>query len=148
MVRIASLYRGTCSTYRTQVALALKAPTTRFAIVPVVALPFHVYVGVLRREEFHSASLTRKLWLPMAHSIHMQVCSILGAECAGAGLALVCRWPVVEIIHMLLARALAPEESTTGLAFSPVAVVIHVVVTVLLPVELVNGGLIRGVDPW
>lgn len=52
-----------------------------------------------------------------------------------------------------VAGTLAPEASITGLTFSPVVIVVHMLVTILLPVEFivagrvfVHGGLIRALN--
>lgn len=73
----------------------------------------------------------------MANSVHVLIRSILRAKLASTGLALECRSPVVQIVHVLIASTPGTEASRTGLAVSPVAAVVHVFVTNVLPVEFV-----------
>lgn len=102
--------------------------------------------------EHDIASLTGDCRSPMADGIHVPVRSVLRAKLPLAGLAVVCGGLVAQFVHVLIASTPAPGGSVTGFAFSPVAIVVHVLITIYLVVEfviagrafLVHDGLIRG----
>ena len=71
----------------------------------------------------------------MSNSRHVLVCCVLRAKLLGASLTFEARRPVVCVAHVLIASTLGMEGFGAGLAFGPVAIVVHVVLTVILVPE-------------
>jgi hypothetical protein len=121
--------------YHLQIVLTLEYPPTGFAVVLIVILVTHVLIGCLLCMELSVASFAWYLRHPMAHRIHMLTRRRLRAKLPCAGLAADAWCPVLGVIHVLIASALCTKDSGAGLAFWPVAIVIHMVVAVVFVPE-------------
>lgn len=72
--------------------------------------------------------------------LHVLLSGTLGAELHGASLAAVSFRPMVDSIHMLVARVLRTEGSGARLAL-PMSVVIHVVIYSIPAIEAIHAAI-------
>lgn len=85
--------------YHLQVILTLEYPVTGFTVVPVMSQRLHMLIHCILRVEFPGASLAFEAWW----------------------------WcPVIQAVHMLVARSPRPKRFVASFASSLVAIVDHV----------------------
>lgn len=102
--------------HHVQLVCVLERPAAGLAVVPVVALGFHVLHSVAGSVELLGAGLAGDFGRPVVQSAHMLVCGVLRGKVPGAGLAVEARGPVVEGVHVLVAGLVASKAPVAGLA--------------------------------
>jgi hypothetical protein len=114
MVSQVNIWPERQAAYHAVAIFILKMSITITAVVFVVSCGLHVLVGRVLRGECTSASLTLKLGSPMLQVIHVLIARLITAEFTRARLALA---PMIVIIHVLIAVRSIIEFVITSSAF-------------------------------